>query len=203
MFLATKLLSATLLRGVPSSFTLEMPPYRAPQIGRVIVRSVWDRTLFVLARAAAVAAPAGLIIWCLANISAGGESLLRLFSDFLDPAGRIMGLDGATLAAFILGFPANEIVLPMALMIYSSGGTLAQLAGLDAMKSVLVSNGWTWATAASFMLFSLMHWPCSTTLLTIRRETGSFKWTALAFLLPTALGFAACALFTCAVRLAA
>jgi ferrous iron transport protein B len=203
MFLTTKLLSATLLRGVPSSFTLEMPPYRAPQIGRVIVRSVWDRTLFVLARAAAVAAPAGLIIWCLANISAGGESLLRLFSDFLDPAGRIMGLDGATLAAFILGFPANEIVLPMALMIYSSGGTLAQLAGLDAMKAVLVSNGWTWATAASFMLFSLMHWPCSTTLLTIRRETGSFKWTALAFLLPTALGFAACALFTCAVRLAA
>ena len=201
-FLFTKLLSATVLRGVPSSFTLEMPPYRAPQVGRVIVRYIFDRTLFVLGRAAAVAAPAGLVIWCMANIrtSAGG-TLLAVCSGFLDPAGRLMGLDGAALMAFILGFPANETVVPILLMTYMAGGSLAELGGLAEMRALLTANGWTWATAASFMLFSLMHWPCSTALITIRKETGSAKWTALAFLLPTAAGFAACALFTAAVRL--
>jgi ferrous iron transport protein B len=195
-FLSTKLLSATVLRGVPSSFTLEMPPYRVPQVGRVIVRSVLDRTLFVLGRAAAAAAPAGLLIWCMANIYSGGESLLRICAGFLDPLARFIGLDGVVLMAFILGFPANEIVIPIIVMAYMADGSLSQLSGLGEMKTLLIANGWTWRTAASFMLFSLMHWPCAATLLTIRHETGSARWTALAFLLPAAAGTAACALFT-------
>jgi len=193
-FLATRLLSATVLRGVPSSFTIEMPPYRAPQVGRVIVRSIFDRTLFVLGRAAAVAAPAGLLLWGLANLQVGGISLMGRCTVFLDPVGRLMGLDGVILLAFLLGFPANEIVLPIIVMAYVSGGTLKELGGLAEMKALLVANGWTAQTAVCFVLFSLMHWPCSTTLLTIRRETGSAKWTALAAALPTAMGFIACVL---------
>jgi ferrous iron transport protein B len=201
-FGATRLLSATVLRGVPSSFTLELPPYRAPQVGKVVVRSIFDRTLFVLGRAAAVAAPAGMLIWLLANASVGGASLLNACADFLDPFARLMGLDGVVLLAFILGFPANEIVLPLAVMTYMSGGTLGELPTLDAQRALLAANGWTWTTAVSFALFSLMHWPCSTTLITIRRETGSAKWTLLAAALPTAMGAAACMLFTAAARAA-
>ena len=201
-FGATRLLSATVLRGVPSSFTLELPPYRAPQVGKVVVRSIFDRTLFVLGRAAAVAAPAGMLIWLLANASVGGASLLNACADFLDPFARLMGLDGVVLLAFILGFPANEIVLPLAVMTYMSGGTLGELPTLDALRALLAANGWTWTTAVSFALFSLMHWPCSTTLITIRRETGSAKWTLLAAALPTAMGTAACMLFTAAARAA-
>ena len=197
-FFSTWFLSKTLLRGVPSSFTLELPPYRAPQVGRVIVRSIFDRTLFVLGRAAAVAAPAGLLIWCMANIQTGGVSLLHACADFLDPLGRLMGLDGVVLMAFILGFPANEIVVPIIVMAYMSQGSLSELSGLEQMRALLVSNGWTWQTAVCFMLFSLMHWPCSTTLITVRRETGSPKWTVLAAALPTVMGFAACVLFTAA-----
>ncbi len=200
-FFSTWFLSKTLLRGVPSSFTLELPPYRAPQVGRVIVRSIFDRTLFVLGRAAAVAAPAGLLIWCMANIQTGGVSLLHACADFLDPLGRLMGLDGVVLMAFILGFPANEIVVPIIVMAYMSQGSLSELSGLEQMRALLVSNGWTWQTAVCFMLFSLMHWPCSTTLITVRRETGSAKWTVLAAALPTVMGFAACVLFTAAAGL--
>jgi ferrous iron transport protein B len=192
----TKLLSATLLRGLPSSFTLELPPYRAPRVGEVIVRSIFDRTLFVLGRAAAVAAPAGMIIWLMANITAGGESLLSICAGFLDPFARLLGLDGVMLTAFILGFPANEIVLPIAVMAYMSGGTLSDAVGTEAMKALFISCGWTWRTAVSFVLFSLMHWPCSTALITIRRETGSAKWTFFAAAAPTALGAACCAAFT-------
>jgi ferrous iron transport protein B len=192
----TRLLSATLLRGLPSSFTLELPPYRAPRVGEVIVRSIFDRTLFVLGRAAAVAAPAGMIIWLMANITAGGESLLGICAGFLDPFARLLGLDGVLLTAFILGFPANEIVLPIAVMAYMSGGTLSDAVGTEAMKALFISCGWTWRTAVSFVLFSLMHWPCSTALITIRRETGSAKWTFFAAAAPTALGAACCAAFT-------
>ena len=194
-FAVTKLLSETLLRGVPSSFTLELPPYRKPQIGKVLVRSVFDRTLFVLGRAAAVAAPAGLVIWLMANITAGGVSILAHCAEFLDPFARLMGLDGVILLAFILGFPANEIVIPIIIMAYTAQGSILELDSLAQMKDLFVQNGWTWVTAVSVMLFSLNHWPCSTTLLTIKKETGSLKWTALAAAIPTGVGVALCILF--------
>lgn len=195
-FAVTRLLSATLLKGMPSSFTLELPPYRRPQIGTVLVRSVFDRTLFVLGRAVAVAAPAGFLIWCMANICIGGSSLLTVFASLLEPLGHLMGLDGVILTAFILGFPANEIVMPIILMAYLSQGSLMDMSDLTQMRLLLTAHGWTLVTAINFMLFSLMHWPCSTTLLTIRKETRSWQWTFLAALLPTAAGMLACILFT-------
>ena len=201
-FAATRLLSETVLKGTPSSFTLELPPYRKPQVGRVILRSIFDRTLFVLGRAAAVAAPAGLLLWIMANMTVGDVTLLSRCAALLDPLARLMGLDGVILMAFILGFPANEIVIPIILMAYLSQGSLLELGSLTALRALLVENGWTWMTAVNVMLFSLAHWPCSTTLLTIRKETGSWKWTALAALLPTAVGMGLCILFTAAVRLA-
>ena len=200
-FGATWLLSATVLRGKPSAFALELPPYRAPQVGQVLVRSVFDRTLFVLGRAAAVAAPAGMVLWALANVHPDGVSLLTRCAAALDPLGRVMGMDGVLLLAFVLGFPANEIVLPIAVMGYLAQGSLGDVPGLAQMHALLTANGWTWTTAVSAVLFFLLHWPCSTTLWTIRRETGSAKWTLLAALLPTALGMALCAAFTALARL--
>ena len=191
---ASFLLSRTLLKGVPSSFTLELPPYRRPQPGKVIVRSIFDRTLFVLGRAVAVAAPAGLVIWLLANLTVGGESLLMHIAGFLDPLGALMGLDGIILMAFILGFPANEIVLPIILMAYLQSGVLAPMDDKTAILSLLSSNGWTVKTAVCMAVFSLFHWPCSTTCLTIKKETGSLKWTAVSILLPTGIGVLLCML---------
>ena len=191
-FAASKLLSKTLLKGVPSSFTLELPPFRRPQIGKVIVRSVFDRTLFVLGRAAAVAAPAGLIIWLMANVSVGGASLLHHCAEFLDPFGRLLGMDGVILMAFVLGFPANEIVIPIAVMAYLAQGTLQDSLSAVEMHRLFVDNGWTWLTALNVMIFTLFHWPCSTTLMTLRKETGSAKWTIVAFVLPTAIGMLLC-----------
>lgn len=200
-FGATWLLSVTVLRGKPSAFALELPPYRAPQVGQVLVRSVFDRTLFVLGRAAAVAAPAGMVLWALANVHPGGVSLLTRCAAALDPLGQAMGMDGVLLLAFVLGFPANEIVLPIAVMGYLAQGSLSDALGLAQMHALLTANGWTWTTAVSAVLFFLLHWPCSTTLWTIRRETGSAKWTLLAALLPTALGVALCTAFTALTRL--
>lgn len=191
---ASFLLSRTLLKGVPSSFTLELPPYRRPQPGKVIVRSIFDRTLFVLGRAVAVAAPAGLVIWLLANLTVGGESLLMHIAGFLDPLGALMGLDGIILMAFILGFPANEIVLPIILMAYLQSGVLAPMDDKTAILSLLSANGWTFKTAVCMAVFSLFHWPCSTTCLTIKKETGSLKWTAVSILLPTGIGVLLCML---------
>lgn len=188
----SRLLSATLLRGVPSSFTLELPPYRKPQIGKVIVRSVLDRTLFVLGRAIVIAAPAGLIIWLFANIYIGDLSILKYCTNFLDPLGSFIGLDGTILMAFILGFPANEIVIPILIMAYLNEGSILEMENVSALKNLLVSNGWTLTTALCFLCFSLMHWPCSTTMLTIYKETKSMKWTVLAFLLPTLCGIILC-----------
>ena len=200
-FLASRLLSATALRGTPSAFTLELPPYRLPRVGRVVVRSLLDRTAFVLGRAAAVAAPAGLALWALANGEAGGTSLLARITQFLDPLGRLMGMDGVLLAAFLLGFPANEIVLPIALMAYCSAGTLQETGELAALGEVLRANGWTEVTAVCAALFTLFHWPCSTTCLTIARETGSVRWTLLAVALPTGLGMGLCMAVAAAARL--
>jgi ferrous iron transport protein B len=200
-FLVSRLLSKTILKGVPSSFTLELPPYRKPQIGKVIVRSIFDRTLFVLGRAISVAAPAGLVIWLLANIDVGDVSLLSHCAAFFDPFGRLIGLDGVIIMAFILGFPANEIVIPIMLMAYMATGSITDFQSLSQLKEILISNGWTWVTAVCTMLFSLMHWPCSTTCLTIRKESGSWKWTVVSFLVPTVCGIILCFLFANAMRL--
>lgn len=200
--LASKILSQTLLKGIPSSFTLELPPYRAPQVGRVIVRSIFDRTLFVLLRAIKVAAPAGIIIWILANISIGDTTILNHLVNFLAPLAKLMGLDGVILTAFILGLPANEIVVPIMIMTYLSKGSLLELDSIDEMRNLFIANGWTTITAINVILFSLMHWPCGTTLLTIKKETGSIKWTLISFLLPTLFGIGACIIFTSLAHLA-
>lgn len=200
-FAVTKLLSMTILKGVPSSFTLELPPYRKPQFLRAIVSSIFDRTLFVLGRAVAVAAPAGMVIWLMANITVHGVTLLNLCAGFLDPFAQLMGLDGVILIAFLLGFPANEIVIPIIIMAYMAQGSLLELDSLLEMKQLFVAHGWTWVTAICTMLFSLMHWPCSTTLMTIKKETASWKWTLLAAAIPTALGIAACICFASLARL--
>ena len=186
------LLSNTLLKGIPSTFTLELPPYRAPQVCRIIYTSLIDRTIFVLSRAAVVAAPAGAIIWLLANIYVGELSILIHMANFFEPLGRAIGLDGFILIAFIAGFPANEIVIPVLLMAYMSTGTLTDFESIDSLRQILISNGWTQLTAINVMLFSLLHWPCSTTLLTIKKETGSLKWTLAAFIIPTGIAFLVC-----------
>ena len=197
----SRLLSATVLRGAPSSFALELPPFRKPRVGQVIVRSLLDRTLFVLGRAVSVAAPAGALIWVMANVTVGDVSLLARCTGFLDPFARLFGLDGVILMAFLLGWPANEIVLPVMLMAYLAEGSLVEFEDLAALGALLTQHGWTWVTAVCAMLFSLFHWPCSTTCLTICKETGSVKWTALSVLLPTALGLGLCLCLTAAARL--
>lgn len=191
-FAVSKILSKTILKGVPSSFTLELPPYRKPQFGKVIIRSIFDRTLFVLGRAAAVAAPTGLLIWILANATVGDLSILRHLTDFLDPFGRLLGLDGIILAAFILGLPANEIIVPIIIMTYLCEGSLLEMDSLTQLHELLTANGWTIITAINVILFSLFHWPCSTTLMTIKKESGSLKWTFAAFIIPTIVGMGLC-----------
>jgi len=197
----SKLLSKTILKGMPSSFQLELPPYRKPQVGRIIVRSILDRTLFVLGRAIIVAAPAGLVIWIMANLNAGDISLLQHCANFLDPFANLIGMDGIILMAFILGLPANEIVIPIIIMSYMATGSMLELNSLTELKTLLVNNGWTWLTAVNVMLFSLMHFPCATTLLTIKKETQSVKWTLISFLVPTITGLVICFVFTAIVRL--
>ena len=191
-FLVSKLLSSTLLKGISSSFALELPPYRKPQVGKILVRSLFDRTVFVLGRAVAVAAPAGLVIWLMANTFIHGTSLLIHCSNFLDPFARCIGLDGIILMAFILGFPANEIVLPIIIMSYMSTGSIMSIQSPSELHSLLVSHGWNYITAICVMLFSLMHFPCGTTCWTIKKETKSLKWTVISFILPTLVGFIVC-----------
>ena len=200
-FAVSRLLSATILKGLPSSFTLELPPYRPPQVGKVIVRSMLDRTVFVLGRAVCTAAPAGLIIWLMANVQISGASILSISANFLDPFGKLLGLDGVILLAFILGFPANEIVIPVMLMAYTAQSTLMDYASLDQLRMLLVQNGWSWTTAVSMLLFSLMHWPCATSCLTVKKETGSLKWTLVSILTPAIAGMTLCLIFNLAVRL--
>lgn len=200
-FIVSRFLSGTVLKGVPSSFTLELPPFRKPQIGKVVVRSIFDRTLFVLGRAVAVAAPAGLVIWTMANLRINDLTLLAHCSRFLDPFAKLLGMDGVILIAFILGLPANEIVFPIIIMAYMSSGSLMELDNLWDLKQLLVENGWTWITAVSTMLFSLLHWPCSTTCLTIKKETQSLKWTAISVIVPTVIGIIVCFIFSGIARL--
>lgn len=187
------LLSRTLLRGEPSVFTLELPPFRKPALIQVLVRSLHERTVFVLTRAVLVAAPVGGLNWLLANLKFGGASVLAHLAQFLDPVGKLLGLDGFILMAFIVGIPANEIVLPVLIMGYLSAGAMVELQNLTALKELLMDHrGWTWLTALCTMLFSLLHYPCATTLLTIRRETNSVKWMVLAALVPLLVACAVC-----------
>ena len=181
------LLTRTLLRGVPSAFVLELPPYRPPQVGRILVRSVLDRTIHVLMRAIVWAAPAGAVTWILANTPLGSETMLSIAAGHLDKFARCLGLDGVILLAFFLGLPANEIVLPIVVMGYLAEGALLWPDSLSELQQLLVAHGWTAKTAILVMLFSLLHFPCSTTLWTIKKETGSKLWTAVAFLLPLTL----------------
>ena len=191
--LCSKLLSVTLLRGQVSSFSLELPPYRPPQIGRVLVRSLLDRTLFVLGRAVTVAAPAGALIWILANLTVSGRPLLMVLSDFLQPLGGIMGLDGMVLLAFLLAFPANEIMLPVLAMGYLSTSTMLEVEA-DRLGQVLTAHGWSWQTAVCATVLCLLHLPCGTTCLTLLKETGSKKWTLVGMLLPLCTGILLCCL---------
>ncbi len=197
-WVASRLLSTTVLKGESSFFSLELPPYRRPQIGKVLVRSLLDRTLFVLGRALKVAAPAGALIWLLANIPCGGSTLLLQGAALLDPLGALLGVDGMILLAFLMGFPANEIVLPVLLMGYLSAGTLVEYTSLEQLGAILTANGWTVMTALCTMVLCLLHFPCGTTCLTIRKETGSTKWMLAAMALPAVLGAAVCLLIRAA-----
>lgn len=187
----SKFLSKTLLRGMPSSFILELPSYRKPQILKVIIRSIFDKTLFVLGRAVTISIPMGLLIWFFANTFVSGTSLLNIIADFLNPFASLFGLDGVILLAFILGFPANEIVIPIVIMCYSYESKLTSL-DVSSLKTLLVDNGWTYITAICTIIFSLMHFPCGTTCLTIKKETGSLKWTLISIILPTITGLILC-----------
>ena len=190
--LISKTLSGTLLRGVPSTFMLELPPYRVPRVGEVIIRSVLDRTLKILMRAVYAAAPAGILLWLLANIKAGDASLLTHMTGALDPFGRMLGVDGVIITAFILGFPANETVIPIMLMSYAMSGTIVDFESLAELHGILAANGWTITTAVCTMFMTLFHFPCATTVMTIRKETGSRKWTLIAFMLPAVTGIILC-----------
>lgn len=189
--LASFILSKTVLKGKMSSFVLELPPYRCPDIAGVLVRSFLDRTLFVLGRALLSAAPAGLIIWILANINVADASLLNICTGFLDPFAKFFGMDGVILTAFILGLPANEIVIPVMIMAYMAGSSLNSV-GTGELYSLFINNGWNLSTAVCTAIFALMHWPCATTLMTIKKETGSFRWTLLSVALPTCFGLVLC-----------
>ena len=190
----TRLLTATVLKGTPSAFALELPPFRRPRVGQVVVRSLLDRTVFVLARAVVIAAPAGGVIWLLANLTVGDTTILAHITGVLDPLGQLMGLDGVILTAFLLGWPANEIVMPVMLMAYLAQGSLVDFDQLTGVQALLEAQGWTMTTAVCTLLFTLFHWPCSTTCLTIWRESKSIKWTLVAVAVPTLLGMGLCIL---------
>lgn len=171
--------------GEQSGFLMEMPPFRRPDMGRIIVRSLIDRTLHISLRALKVAAPAGALLWCLAS-----ADLLTTVASALDPLGWVLGMNGVILLAFVFSLPANELFIPVALMTLSGAADLQGVAGLGG--ELLLAAGWTWQTAVCTMVFTLFHWPCATTLMTIYRETGSKKETAAAFILPTAVGILLC-----------
>ena len=190
----SKILSCTILKGESSGFILELPPYRKPQIGSILIRSVLDRTIFVLGRAVCSAIPAGIVIWVLANVQIDGTSMISYIACFFDPIAKIMGLDGYILAAFIFGIPANEIVLPILLMMYMKSGYLVDISDSWRIGEILIANGWTILTAINVMIFTLLHFPCMTTLLTIKKETNSSKWVWISFLIPTVCGMIICIL---------
>jgi ferrous iron transport protein B len=206
-------LSRTLLRGAVSTFSLELPPYRPPRLWQTLYTSLIDRTLFVLWRAVIFAMPAGAVIWLSANLHLGGASLAEHLIRWLNPLGLLVGLKGVILLAYLVAIPANEIVIPTVLMLTvlvtgaqdvgAGAGVIFTLQSNADLAALLHAGGWTLLTAVNLMLFSLIHNPCSTTLYTIYKETGSAKWTTLAALLPLALGFSVTFLVTQVWRLVA
>ena len=199
--LISKILSKTILKGTSSTFTLELPPYRKPKILSTITRSILDRTIFVLGRAIYITIPAGIIIWLLTNITINNNNILSYIISFLEPVGNLIGLDGSIIVAFLLGLPANEIVMPILLMTYSNLGTITDYNSLFELKNILINQGWTIITAISFLIFTICHFPCGTTIMTIKKETGSIKWTLLAIIIPTLTGFVLCLLISNLLRL--
>ncbi len=197
----SKILSMTVAKGESSSFVLELPPYRKPQIIKTIIRSILDRTVFVLARAIAVAAPAGAIIWLVANIYIGDKSVLAYCTEFFDPFGRLIGVDGVIIMAFILGFPANETVIPIIIMSYMSGGTLVEYSSYEQLLNLFTLNGWNVITAVCTAILCVLHYPCSTTCITIYKETKSIKQTLLAMAIPTLIGIVLCFITANAMRI--
>ncbi len=191
------ILSKFVPRGTTSSFTLELPPYRKPQIAKTLVRSLLDRTVTVLGRAVIAAIPAGILLWLLVNIRADGQPIVSYVTGFLDAPAKLIGLDGNILTGFILGFPANEIVLPIILMLYQSGSTLSETSGSQELYSFLSQNGWDTVTAFCTIIFMMFHYPCATTCLTIKKETGSLKWTLLSMILPLLCGIILCCAVSC------
>ena len=187
-----KVLSQTILKGVPSSFVLELPSYRKPQVAQVLMQSVFERTLLVLKRAVAVAAPVGALLWILANVSWGEVSLLNYLAAKLDGIGTLMGLDGVILLAFILGLPANEIVLPIIIMGYLAEKGLTEIVDIAQLQDIFWHNGWNEVTVVCLLVFMLFHWPCATTIWTIKKESGSWKWCVIAILIPALLGAGLC-----------
>lgn len=199
-FAVSWILSKTALKGVPTHYTLELPPYRRPKILDTVLRSSLNKSYSVLRRAVKVAAPAAIMTWVLANITVGDLSILMHIVNFLDPLGQLLGLDGYIMMAFIIGLPANEIVLPILLMGYLSTGSLTEVDSMVDLKQIFLDQGWTWLTALNMMLFSLLHFPCGTTLVNIYKETKSKKWTFLAFFIPTVIAFGVTFIIAQAVR---
>lgn len=191
-----RLLSGTFLRGDRSSITLELPPYRTPNVGQVIVRSVLDRTLRVLGRSVLVAAPAGLVIWLISNLTFCGRTPLSMLNDLLDPLGKFLGMDGVILSAFVLGMPANEIVLPIIIMSYKGGGLLTQTPSLSTLCMVLTNNGWTTKTIVCTAVFCLFHFPCAPALLTVFKETHSKRAAIMSVAIPLTVGATLCMLLS-------
>lgn len=196
----SRILSKTVLKGVPAGFTLELPPYRIPRIGKVILRSVLDRTLVVLGRAVVVALPAGIIIWACSNINIGQETVLKTVATAIDPFARLFGMDGNVLFGFILALPANEIALPIMAMGYS-GGALAEISSLETTAALFYANGFGTVNAICTLVFILFHWPCATTILTICKETKSIKWTVLSVIVPLLTGLSLCFFINIASKL--
>ena len=188
----TKILSLTLLKGAPSSFTLELPPYRKPEIIKTIIRSVVDRTLIILGKSLLIALPAGIIIFLITNININNMNIFYYITNFIDNFARFFGLDGVILSSFILGIPANEIVIPIMLMGYSNLSVMTEYTSLEVLKNIFITNGWTNITCICVIIFSLLHFPCATTIISIYKETKSKKWTILSILIPFILGLTLC-----------
>jgi ferrous iron transport protein B len=204
----SKVLSRTMLKGEASAFSLELPPYRPPRFWKTLYTSIIDRTLIVLWRAVVMAAPAGAVIWLISNLYVGNQTVAAWMVSGLDPLGTLVGLNGVILVAYVVAIPANEIVVPAILMLtlnlakssLAEPGVMLELEDADTRRVLVEMGGWTWLTGMNLMLFSLLHNPCSTTLLTIYKETGSKKWTLLSALIPLALGFGVCLLTATVVR---
>lgn len=185
-------ISKKLFKDSKTPFCLELPSYRKPDFRKIISHSIVNKVFKILSRAIIVSAPAGILIWCLTHIDINEKSLFFWLTQLLDPFGKLLGLDGTILSGFILGFPANEIIMPIIIMGYQAKETLTNFDSLFELKKLLTDNGWNILTAINTIILTLFHWPCSTAVLTIKKETASLKWTAISIVIPTATGFLLC-----------